>query len=220
MMNMSLSSSALLDYVMRLIALHFPDEDVYESPSSDFALALERCEYCFSKIKKKFYYEDSHTVFNHLNADHMASFLYFLSNSIWKNSCNVKLASKIYYLNKIMNGLDLFYSVEMPDIFCLVHPLGSVVGNAKYSDYLVIYQNCTIGSNGEHYPVIGNGVVLYSGSSVIGNCKIGSDVVFGANSFVINFDVPSNSLVLGIYPNCRVIENQLSVYRRCFDSMI
>ena len=32
----------------------------------------------------------------------------------------------------------------MPDIFLLVHPPGSVIGNAEYSNFLTVYQNCTI----------------------------------------------------------------------------
>ena len=106
----------------------------------------------------------------------------------------------------------------MPDIFFLIHPLGSVVGNGIDDDYLVIYQNCTIGSTADHYPTFGNDVVLYTGSSVIGKCNVGSDVVFGANSFIINTDVPSHSVVVGAHPNIRLTHNRVSVGQRCFES--
>ena len=35
----------------------------------------------------------------------------------------------------------------MPDIFMVVHPLVTIVGKVDYKDYLVVYQNCTIGSS-------------------------------------------------------------------------
>jgi serine O-acetyltransferase len=41
---------------------------------------------------------------------------------------NTTLADRIYYLNKALNGLDLFYEVEMPDVFYLDHPVGTVIG--------------------------------------------------------------------------------------------
>ena len=217
-MNMSMSSDTLSDYLKGLLGLHFPDGRSVDFSSSDFALALQRCEYSFTRIRKKYYQDESGgVVFDHLNADHMAVFLYFLGNSIWKSGGDTDLPVKLSYLNKILHGLDLFYSVGMPDVFLLVHPLGSVIGNAQYSDYLVVYQNCTVGAVDSDYPVFGEGVVLYSRSSVVGKCRVGDDVVFAANSAIVNTDVPSRTVVLGTYPNCRFNENSIPVRARCFD---
>ena len=220
MMHMSMSADEIADYVRNLLSLHFPDGRRNHFSQSNFSLALERCEYSFSRIKRKFYQHNDITLFDHTNADHMAAFLYFFANSIWKNSGETELPVKLSYLNKIMHGLDLFYSVEMPNIFLLVHPLGSILGKAKYQDYLVVYQNCTVGSVDNDYPIIGKGVVLYSRSSVLGKCQVGDDVVFAANSSIVNTDVPSQTVVLGNYPNFRLKENLTPVYDRCFHSSI
>jgi len=59
-----------------------------------------------------------------------------------------------------MHGIDLFYSVPMPDVFMLVHPVGTVIGKANFSNYLVVYQNCTIGADTDVYPNFGEGIVL------------------------------------------------------------
>lgn len=218
-MNMSMPSDALSDYLKRLLGLHFPDGRSVDFSQADFSFALERCEYSFSRIRKKYYQVDSGgVVFDHLNADHMAAFLYFLGNTIWKSSGETELPAKLSYLNKILHGLDLFYSVGMPDVFLLVHPLGSVIGNAMYGDYLVVYQNCTVGSVDNDYPVFGEGIVLYSRSSVVGKCRVGNDVVFAANSAIVNTDVPSRTVVLGSFPNFRFKDNSISVRARCFDS--
>lgn len=218
MMKFSMRLDRLSEYLKSLLVCHFPDGQVVDISPTDFMLAVERLEYSFSRIKKKYYQESGDIIFDHLNSDHMAVLLYFLGNSIWERVGEEELPTKLYYLNKILHGLDLFYSIKMPKIFMLVHPLGTVIGNATYGDYLVIYQNCTVGAVETHYPVFGSGVVLYSHSSVVGNCCVGDDVVFAANSFIVNSDVPSHTVVLGSYPNCRFKPNSISVRARCFDS--
>lgn len=216
-MKMNIPFNAFLDYLIHLLQIYFPDEKPINISSEYISLALDRCEYSFSKIEKKYYQESDDVVFDYLNADHMAAFLYLLGNSIWRGTGETETPVKLSYLNKILHGVDLFYSVKMPDIFLLVHPLGSVIGNAYYSDYLVVYQNVTIGAVDTDYPVFGKGVVLYSRSSVIGKCEVGDDVVFAANSAIVNIAVPSRTIVVGSYPNCCFKENSTSVRARCFD---
>lgn len=219
MMEMSLSRPSFSGYVQRLLASHLPDrEEMGGWSDATFGRALERCEYSFSKIARKYYQHDGKVVFDHLNADHMATFLYFLGNTHWSETGEPDLPTRLSYLNKIMHGLDLFYSVKMPDIFLLVHPLGTVLGNASYGDYLVIYQNCTVGAVSDIYPVFGTGTILYSRSSVLGASRSGDDVVFAANSAVVDVDVPKETVVVGVYPNHRLLPNQSTVRQRCFDA--
>ena len=105
----------------------------------------------------------------------------------------------------------------MPDIFMLVHPVGTVLGNANYENYFVAYQNCTVGAITDSYPVFETGTILYSGCTVLGSCRFGENVILGANSMLINTDIPSNSLVLGQYPCHKVVNNSKSVRERCFE---
>lgn len=218
MISLSLPSQDLERYIRRLVANHLPDgaENIAIHPSH-FQRALDRIEHCFNQICRKYYKQDDKAVFDHLNGDHMASFLYFLGNTIWQEGGDPSLSTRLFYLNKIMHGLDLFYSVKMPDIFLLVHPLGTVLGNATYSDYLVVYQNCTVGAVTDVYPKLGAGTILYSRSSVIGDCKCGEDVVFAANSFVVDTDIPASSIVVGQYPAQRTLGHQNPIRKRCFD---
>jgi len=60
---------------------------------------------------------------------------------------NKNVCEKIYCLNKCLNAIDIYFEVELPNIFLLVHPLGTVLGKAKYNDFLLVYQQCTVGSN-------------------------------------------------------------------------
>jgi serine O-acetyltransferase len=52
---------------------------------------------------------------------------------------------------------------------------------------------------------------------VLGASRIGADVVFAANSFVVNADVPDHSIVVGQYPRHRILPNPESVRARIFD---
>ena len=218
-MKLSLPAAQLCNYVHRMVANTIPDNYAPDPRSTRlFSLALDRTEHCFKHIHRKYYSDKNELVFDHLNGDHMATLLYFYANTVWREASDQCLATRLFYLNKAMHGLDLFYTINMPDIFLLVHPVGTVIGNAKYKDYFVIYQNCTVGAVTEVYPSFGEGTVLYSGSSVLGNCNLGDDVVIAANCFLINMNVPPNTTVTGQYPMQRFLPNVKSVRSRCFDN--
>ena len=214
----SLSVAEWERYVTRLLANYLPDGIEADVPIARYLPeALERLEHCFSRINRKYYNVDGVVAFDHLNGDHVAAFLYLLANTIWKRSGTTAVPTRLFYLNKAMHGLDLFFSVELPPVFLLVHPVGTVIGNAQYGDYFTIYQNCTVGADAGVYPTFGKGVVLFSRSSVLGASVIGDDVVIAANSFVINAAVASSSIVVGQYPQHRVLPNPIPVRTRIFD---
>ena len=169
--------------------------------------ALIRVQTCFAGINNKYYCDGSDVYFNHLHSDHYCSFVYLVSNECFRNKAS-ELATKLFLLNKYLHGLDLYFSVSLPEVFMLVHPVGSVVGNANYSDKIVIYQNCTIGSvykdDSYIYPSFGKNVVLYSRTSVLGGCELGDNVIFGANTFVLKEIIPGSSLVTGASPDLAI----------------
>ena len=105
----------------------------------------------------------------------------------------------------------------MPDIFLLVHPLGTVVGKAKFSDYLAIYQNVTIGSEKNKYPKIGKYCVFYSKSSLLGNSVLGNNVIMSANSMAIDMKIGDNKIACGQYPNVLIKNNKTHNLRRVFN---
>lgn len=220
-MKLSLNAGELRKYVKRLLVNHLPDSAEVSSVLSDTLIqtALSRIEHCFSRIHQKYYTEDGRTAFDHMNGDHMASLLYFLSNSAWREHEDPDLAKRLFYLNKILHGVDLFYSVEMPDVFKLVHPLGSVLGKAQYGNYLVVYQNVTVGADTDVYPRFGEGVILFSKTSVIGDCKVGSNVVFAANSMIVDSNVTDDTVVVGQYPDQQYFPNERSVRQRSFEQL-
>ena len=59
------------------------------------------------------------------------------------------------------------HEVELPDIFLFSHPLGTILGRARYANYFLVYQHCTIGSNLDGiYPTFGEGVAMFGGKNV------------------------------------------------------
>ena len=221
-MKSSLSAKNTFLYIKKLLESYLPDSIQNNNEQLEIMVndGLDRLEFSFSKVKDKYFNENGIPVFNHLNSDHMVVLIYYIGNSGFRSNCDKNLLEKIYYLNKILHSVDIFYSVELPDVFCVAHPLGTILGHAKYGNYLHIYQNVTIGSTNEGiYPTIGEGVAFSSNTSAIGDCTIGNNVLFTANSFIINKNIPDNSLVTGHYPNNRIIPNKKPVIERLFEKV-
>lgn len=218
MFHLSLPRDQLTAYLRALLQHHIPDGCAIPSPERWLDRALDRAEHCFGSIHRKYFREGDTLRFDHLNGDQMAAFLYLLANTAWKEDGEEALATRLFYLNKILHGLDLYFSVQMPEAFRLVHPVGTVLGRADYGNYLMVYQNCSVGADEAGiYPRFGEGTILFSRSSVLGDCTLGDNVVIGANTFVLNTDVPANSVVVGQYPDLRMLPNERSVRERAFD---
>lgn len=77
------------------------------------------------------------------------------------------------------------------------HPRNIIIGDGvKIGKNFTVFNNVTIGQNHGRYPVIGDNVVIYPGSVIIGDIHIGSNVVIGANSLV-NRDIEDNMVAAG-----------------------
>lgn len=184
-MRLSIPPPQLLGYVSAMLARNLPD-NVNDEKALGLVMtsSLERVESCFSQIHRKYYEDSGVSVFDHLNSDHMATLFYFLSNESVSKGLE-PLGFKFAYLNKMMHGVDLYPHVMLPEVFLLVHPLGTVLGRARYGNFLVVYQGVTVGATGNEYPYFGEGTVLFSGAKVLDAVRSGRNVVYGANSMVI-----------------------------------
>ena len=210
----SISSIELANYVAFQCNNFFPDnKKIITHHLIDYVKnVLDKIEFCFQHVKLEYYNKNNHPFFNFLNGDHYCIFLSYLTRYIYVKSENINLASKIFLLNKSLHGIDSFYGISLPDIFIVCHPIGTVLGNAQYNDKMIFYQNVTVGSTSKGiFPKFSTETILYSNSSVIGDCRIGKNVIIGANSSVINLDVQDDSVVLGNYPNNRIIKSKKQI---------
>lgn len=168
--------------------------------------ALERLEENFSRVRSNYYKHEGETAFKIEHTVQYSIFLYLFSNQLFKDKYH-EAAAYVYYLNKIMHAVDWFYEIELPVAFCAEHPVGCVLGRAQYGNYFFVYQGVTIGGNRSGrggvlvYPQIGDFVVMYSDSKVIGRSKIGNNVIISANTYIKDEIIPDNSIVFGSSPN-------------------
>lgn len=209
----SLQPKALAVYAARQVNGLFPDprpvspDDVLPAVPQ----ALARLEHCFTNVDNKYFFDGEQAVFSHLHGDQYCMWLYFLANQLHRDGASSELCSKLFLLNKSLNACDIFYEVALPDIFLLVHPLGTVLGRGTYSDYFVAYQRCGVGSNRDVYPTFGRHVTLRPGSAVLGNSRIGDICQIAAESLIIDRDLPPNSLYIG-NPKTAMVKRQESPY--------
>ena len=134
--------------------------------------------------------------FNHFNSLQYATFLYLLGNEHWRTGVVDSLADRLFCLNRALNSIDLFYAVEMPEVFFLSHGLSAVLGNANYGNRLVVFQNVTVGRVGDERPTVGSNVVLYPGAVVTGASVIGHNSVVAAGTVVHGMQVPDNTVAM------------------------
>lgn len=71
-------------------------------------------------------------------------------------------------------------------------------GKSVIGKNLCLHGDNCIGNNGinDDCPIIGNNVELGVGAKIIGNVKIGNDVIIGAGTIIVK-DIPDNSVVVG-----------------------
>lgn len=181
---------SLIDYTCAQIASFFPDgksEVVRHRISCHIEEALERTRRCINAVRMW-----APEQFNYLNSSQYCTYLYYLSNTIWCNEREPDVPTRLFCLNKALNAIDLFYEIDMPDVFFIGHSVGIVLAKATYGNYLVLYQNSTVGKNHGVAPVIGDGVVMYPSTAIIGRSHVGSGTILSQGSRVINRDTPGN----------------------------
>lgn len=182
----------LASYVARQLDSMFPSQGVEadtENILQVLPLAIDRLKpvlravQCFNAASFDFY-----------NSLQYTAFLYILANAQFRAGLDRSLSERLFCLNRALNSIDLFYSVELPEVFFVSHGLGTVLGNARYGNRLVVFQNVTVGRVGASKPVIGDNVVLYPGAVVTGKTVVGNNCVVSAGTILHNVVVPDNSV--------------------------
>ena len=183
------SKAELITYTENQLSTFFPD-----GKRSDirpyFDDTMDRLKTCINNIK--FWPIDE---FDLMHSSQYCTYLYFLSNTIWRNTQNQILCTKLFLLNKALNAIDCFYEIELPDIFFIGHSAGIVLAKASYSDYLVLYQNSTIGKNNGQAPQLETGVIVFPNVGIIGDSVIKSRSIIAQGVSVINQSTEPNKIV-------------------------
>lgn len=192
-MNIShLTRGGLVDYVTAQLDHFFPDRkddprQVIERAMDD---SLARLARCIAGVRM---WQPGE--FDHLHSSQYTIFLYYLANTAWRMQKADRVCTKLFYLNKALNGFECFYDTELPEVFFIGHSVGIVLARTTYSNYFAIYQNSTVGKSHGEAPVLGEGVVMYPNTAILGRSRIGPRSYIAQGASVVNRDTPGDCIV-------------------------
>ena len=131
-------------------------------------------------------------------ASHQIRYMYWWRKANRKYNIFYKL---ILYRYSRKYGLEISTAAHIGEGLYLGHPYNITVGgDVTLGKNVNLHKGCTIGreNRGKRVgvPTIGNNVYVGINAVIVGNIVIGDDVMIAPNTF-INFDVPSNSVVIG-----------------------
>lgn len=139
-----------------------------------------------------------------------AVFYYRLERALFLKDPKHPMLPYLASLMRMKTGIELYYSTEIGPGINIKHGAGIVVGpRCKIGSNFLIRQGVTIGHNGEVPGVVddeldsqealttGNNVYVFSGAKIIGDLRIGDNVIIGANA-VLTSDAESNSVYAGV----------------------
>ena len=81
--------------------------------------------------------------------------------------------------------------------FSLQHGFSTIIAAKEIGKNCRIFQQVTIGFNGEKVPIIGDNVTITAGAIIIGDVHVGNGACIGAGA-VVTHDVPENTTVVGV----------------------
>lgn len=219
-MKTTLPAEALAHYIARQLEQFFPDgENGSEREiTRHLSGALDRLAEIAASVHPPLFRRAGEIAFDHLHSDQYAAFLYLLAHSIGTSGGPTGLATKLYLLNKALHGLDVFYEVKLPRLFLFMHPVGTVLGRAEYSDCFIAMQQCTVGNIRGEYPKLGRGTVLCAGSAILGAAELGDGVTLGAGSLVVGSAIQSNTTVVGRARDLRALPTTTPMWKDYFIS--
>lgn len=126
--------------------------------------------------------------------------IYLKSNYFYKKKCEL-ISYRYFYKNFKKFNCYISPKAELSEKINFKHPMGIVIGaECKIGKNVSIYQNVTLGRKKGNLigcPTIGDNVVIYCNSVIIGNVKIGNNAVIGCNSVVLR-DVKDGEVVSGV----------------------
>jgi serine O-acetyltransferase len=107
---------------------------------------------------------------------------------------DIKLARGIMEYAKSLTGVDIHPSAKIGVPFCIDHGVGTVIGEtAVIGDNCMLYHGVTLGAKHlkereqqgiDRHPKLGDNVIVYSNTTILGSLHIPSGMIIGANKFI------------------------------------
>lgn len=105
-------------------------------------------------------------------------------------------------LTRFWSGVEIHPGAKIGCCFFIDHGTGVVIGEtAEIGKHCVLFHNVTLGGTGhftgKRHPTLGDRVLVGTGATLLGPIHVGNDVKIGAETVVINRDIPANCTVVG-----------------------
>ena len=113
------------------------------------------------------------------------------------------IARLLSQIVRFLTGIEIHPGAKIGKGLFIDHGMGIVIGEtAEVGKDCVMFHGVSLGGTGKHtgkrHPTIGNNVLLGTASTLLGPIKVGNNVKIGAETFIINHDVPSDCTVVGV----------------------
>jgi serine O-acetyltransferase len=131
-------------------------------------------------------------------------FNYRIANLFYKLKLS-PISKVIWYMNRLFYSVDIDYRANLAGGFVVIHGIGLVVGAfVTTKGKTTVYQGVTLGGNSGktqlfdgqliRQPFIGENVIIFSNSTLLGPIIIGDNVTIGASSVILK-NIESNTTV-------------------------
>ncbi|WP_290512393.1 serine O-acetyltransferase EpsC [Aeromicrobium sp.] len=123
-----------------------------------------------------------------------------LAHWLWMHE--LKTAGRaVSQLARFLTGVEIHPGATIGRRFFIDHGMGVVIGETTViGDDVLMYHAVTLGGTSalheKRHPTLGDDIVVGAGATVLGNVRIGSHSVIGANSVVVA-DAPEGSVLVG-----------------------
>lgn len=107
---------------------------------------------------------------------------------------NEHQARQIAEYAKSLTGVDIHPKAKIGVPFCIDHGVGTVIGEtAVLGNSCMLYHGVTLGAKHlkereqegvDRHPKLGDNVIIYSNTTILGNVKIPDGMIIGANKFI------------------------------------
>ena len=123
-----------------------------------------------------------------------------VSHWLWKSG-RPTLALFLHSRANTVFQIDIHPGAQLGDGVFIDHGTGVVIGEtAVVGDNVSMLHKVTLGGSGnkdvQRHPIVGNGVLLGAGATLLGNIRIGDGAHIGACSMVLE-DIPAYSVAVG-----------------------
>jgi serine O-acetyltransferase len=103
---------------------------------------------------------------------------------------------------RFLTGIEMHPGARIGKGFFIDHGMGVVIGEtAEIGDNCVMFHGVTLGGTGKHqgkrHPTIGNNVYIGTQATLLGPIKVGDNAKIGAETVIIDKDVPAGCTVVG-----------------------